>query len=308
MSYQPPPPPPPPGGPPGAPGGPPGYNYYQPQYTGYGPPPAPMAPMPHPARRGGNAIIGIFIGALVGVAVLVGIIVFASQPPPPDTCPDGVLCPPPPPPTIPTGGSPRPTGTTTGSLPTPVPTAQGTTPGPGQSPQPTPASNAAPFVGGKVWRSQTLGYSFEYDDTLWTLGKEDDAFAQLLLGPVEVDVVGYPSSTSVDEALQQTLQNVDTFVIGRAPNTRPYDALLGPSIGYVNGKGGVFSGTFKNADGTPGDTAGIALMAATQGKATVVFLVLVENPDNDFGSGTLNHAARVEVDKFVKTFLWEGGG
>jgi len=265
-----------------------------------------MAPMPHPTRRGGNAIIGIFIGALVGVAVLVGIILLASQPPPPDTCPDGVLCPPPPPPTIPTGGSPRPTGTTTGS--TPVPTAQGTTPGPGQSPQPTPASNAAPFVAGKVWRSQTLGYSFEYDDSLWTLGQQDAAFAQLLLGPVEVDVVGYPSSTSVDEALQQTLQNVDTFVIGRAPNTRPYDALLGPSIGYVNGKGGVFSGTFKNADGTPGDSAGIALMAATQGKATVVFLVLVENPDKDFGSGTLNHAARSEVDEMVKTFLWEGGG
>jgi hypothetical protein len=266
-----------------------------------------MAPMPHPTRRGGNSIIAIFVGALVGIAVLVGIIVFASQPPPPPSCPEGVLCPPPPPPTLPTGGTPRPTATTTG-VATPRPTAQGATPAPGQSPQPTPQSNAAPFVAGSLWRSQTLGYSFEYDNSLWTLGKEDAAFAQLLLGPVEVDVIGYPSSTSVDAALQDALKQVDTFVIGRAPNTRPYDALLGPGIGYIRGKGGVFSGTFKNADGTPGDSAGMTLMAATQGKATVVILVLVENPDKDFGPGTLQHAARSEVDKMVKTFLWEGGG
>ena len=140
------------------------------------------------------------------------------------------------------------------------------------------------------------------------LSHEDAAFAQLLLGPVEVDVVGYPSSTSVDQALQQTLQNVDTFVIGRAPNTRPYDALLGAGLGYIRGKGGVFSGTFKNADGTPGDSAGITLMAATQGKATVVFIVLVHDPDKAFGNGTLQHAARGLVDRIVKTFLWEGGG
>ena len=97
-------------------------------------------------------------------------------------------------------------------------------------------------------------------------------------------------------------------MIGRAPNTRPYDALLGPGIGYIRGKGAVFSGTFKNPDGTPGDSAGITVMAATQGKATVVFVVLVENPDNAFGSGTLQHAARTMVDRIVKTFLWEGGG
>jgi hypothetical protein len=294
MSYQPPPPP-------------PGYNPYQQQYTGYGAPPPPMAPMPHPTRRGGNAIIGIFVGALVGVAVLVGIIVFASQPPPPPACPEGVLCQAPPPAEPPTGGTPRPTATTS-AIATPQPTAQGATPAPGQSPQPTPESNAAPFVGGSVWRSQTLGYSFEYDGNAWTLDKEDAAFSRLLLGPVELDIIGYPSSTSVDAALQDALQQVDSFVIGRAPNTRPYDALLGPGIGYIRGKGAVFSGTFKNADGTPGDTAGITLMAATQGKATVVLIVLVDNPDSPYGSGTLQHAARSLVDRIVKTFLWEGGG
>jgi len=270
-----------------------------------------MAPTPHPTRRGGNAIIGIFVGALVGVAVLVGIIVFASQPPPPPACPEGVLCPAPPPPSLPPNGSPRPSATT-GAFATPQPTAQGTTPSttpaPGESPQATPQSNAAPFVGGTVWRSQTLGYSFEYDSSTWTLNREDAAFSQLLLGPVEVDVLGFPSSTSVDAALQKALEQVDSFVIGRAPNTRPYDALLGPGIGYIRGKGAVFSGTFKNPDGTPGDSAGITVMAATQGKATVVFVVLVENPDNAFGSGTLQHAARTMVDRIVKTFLWEGGG
>ena len=184
----------------------------------------------------------------------------------------------------------------------------GPLPSPGQSAQPTPASNAAPFVGGTVWRSQSLGYSFEYDPGTWTLAKSEDKFAQLLLGPVEVDVIGYPASTSVDGALQDVLKQTDNFMIGRAPDTRPYDALLGAGLGYVRGKGAVFSATFKNADGTPGDTAGMTVMAATKGNATVVIVVLVENPDKAFGSGTLQHAARGQVDSIVKTFLWEGGG
>lgn len=296
MSYAPPPPPP----------GPPPPGYYPNPYGGYGPPPAPIAPMPHPPRRGGSTIIGTFIGVLVGVAVLVGIVVFFNQPPPPPSCPEGQLCPAPPPATL----APRSPGPS-GSFPNQTPQATvsgGPLPSAGQSPQPTPASNAAPFVGGKVWRSQALGYSFEYDPGLWTLGEEEDAFAQLLLGPVEVDVIGYPSSMSVDGALEDALKQTDNFLIGRAPNTRSYDALLGPGIGYVRGKGAVFSATFKNPDGTPGDTAGMTIMAATKGNATVVIVVLVENPDKAFGGGTLQLAARREVDAIVKTFLWEGGG
>lgn len=310
MSYNQPPPPPPPGyGPPPAP--PPGYGppggYY------YGPPQAPGAPAPQRSRSGGGPMLAIFIGALVGIGVLVGIIVLANQPPPPTPCPADTFCPPDPRPTVPPDRTPAPNQTdipvtTLPPIQTAAPTPVDQTPGPGQ-PSPTPGSNAPALVAGTVYRSASLGYSFEYDSSSdgWTVVKSEDAFAQLQLGPVELDVIGFSGDTSVDAALQTVYNQTDSFIIGRAPNTRDYDALLGPSIGYVPGSGGVFSGTWKNADGTPGEQVGITIMASTNGRATVVVVVLVTNPDRQFGNGTLDHAGRSEVDKIIKTFLWEGG-
>jgi hypothetical protein len=311
MSYnQPPPPPPPPGyGAPPAP--PPGYappgGYY------YGPPGAPMPPSPQQSRSRSGPMLAIFIGALIGIGVLVGIIVLASQPPPPKPCPQDTFCPPDPRPTVPPDRTPGPgetvvPGTTLPPVETAAPTPAGQTPQPGQ-PSPTPASNAPPFVAGTVYRSTSLGYSFEYDSSAdqWTLVKSEPAYAQLQLGPVELDVIGFSGDTSVDSALQTVYTQTDGFIIGRAKNTRDYDALLGPSIGYVAGSGGVFSGTWQNADGTPGDPVGITIMASTNGRATVVVIVFVTGPDRQFGNGTLDHAGRREVDKIIKTFLWEGG-
>jgi hypothetical protein len=257
-------------------------------------------------------MIGVFVGALLGIAVLVGIVVLANQPTPPEPCPQEELCPPDPPASRAPGAS----GTPNETLPpigTPVPTTAGQTPGPDSTPAPTPVSNAAPYVSGTLWRSPTLGYSFEYDNETWRLVAEDDTFAQLMinfrpelgLGPTELDVIGFPSSTSVEQALQSVYAQVDNFVIGRAPNTRSYDALLGPGIGYVRGQGAVFSGTYKTADGGPGAPVGITVMGATSGRATVVFLMLTTNPDKQFANQTVQHMSRRDADFMVKTFLWE---
>lgn len=313
MSYA----PPPPGPPPPGYGAPPGYGQQGGFY--YGPPMAPGAPMPHAARGGNTAIIAVFIGALIGVAVLVGIIVLAGQPKQPAACPPGQFCPPVPPPSFAPVASSTPAFTLpplTTPLPTTpgqtaAPTPAGQTPGPVGTPVPTPASNAAPHVAGTVWRSSTLGYSFEYDSGLWTLQKEDAAYAELKLGfrnsDVLLDVIGFPGSTSVDSALQEIYTKTDTFVIGRTANTRPYDALLGPGIGYIRGEGDTFLGTLKNSDGTPGDPVSVTAMGATDGKSTVVVVVLVANPDKDLGGDTLQHGARQAADDIVKTFLWSGG-
>jgi len=262
-------------------------------------------------------MIGLFIGALLGIAVLVGIIVLAGQPGPPESCPADTICPPPPPPS-----TPRPTlaaGQTTPpvqTLPpgvTPAPTPEGQTPGPDTTPLPTPISNAPPAVSGEVWRSPTLGYSFEYDSKVWRVIDSRDAFVHLAinfrpdleLGPVELQIIGFPGDTTVDSALQNVLGQVDTFVIGRAQNTRTYDALLGPGIGYVRGEGDVYSGTFRNGDGSPGAPAGITIMGATNGHATVVLLVLTTNPDKIFSGMSVQHLGRADADQIVKTFLWE---
>lgn len=267
-----------------------------------------MAPPPHSARGGSNAIIGIFVGCLIGVAVLVGIIVFANQPPPAPGCPVGQNCPPEPPPSF----GPKPSQTPAGSLPplpSAAPTPAGQTPGP--STAPTPASNAAPYVAGKLWRSTTLGYSFEYDEDRWQVVESDDAYAHFQLRSskydVEVHVIGFAGNVSVDSALQNTYSQTDSFMIGRSANTVTYDALLGPSIGFVRGKGGTFDGTYKNTDGTPGDPVGMTAIGATDGQVTVVVVVDVANPYAVIGHSTANHALRGLVDNFVITFLWPGG-
>ena len=255
-------------------------------------------------------MIVIFVGALVGICVLVAILVLFNEPPPPEGCPVGELCPP----QAPASLQPRPSqqpGQTLSPLQTPAPTPAGQTPGPGASSAPTPASNAAPFVGGAVWRSATLGYSFEYDSDLWDLEESTDDYARLRVFSsrynIEFDVLGFPGDVSVDEALQAIYQQTDSLVIGRSPNTRTYDALLGAGIGYVRGDGDVFSGTFKNADGSPGDGAGITVMAATNGRLTLAVVVLVHDPETDLGGMTLQHAARDLADKIVKTVIWETG-
>lgn len=302
MTYAPPPPPgpPPPSGPPAG-GPPPGYYYGQ---------PGPMAPPPHPARGGSSAIIGIFVGCLIGVAVLVGIIVFASQPPPPAGCPVGKICLPEPPPSF----APRPSATPGGTLPplqTPAPTPAGQTPGPSSAPA-TPQSNAAPYVSGTVWRSTSLGYSFEYDPEAWRVVETSDTYLHLQLKSstfdLEVHVVGFPGSTSVDSALQSIYSQTDNFMIGRSPNTVTYDAILGPSIGYIRGKGATFDGTYKNTDGTPGDPVGMTAVGATDGQVTVVMVADVGNPNKVIGGqATANHLLRGVVDTLVNTFLWPGG-
>jgi len=96
-------------------------------------------------------------------------------------------------------------------------------------------------------------------------------------------------------------------MIGRSANTVTYDAILGPSIGYMRGKGAAFDGTYKNADGTPGDLVGMTAVAATDGQVTVVIIVDVANPYGVISGMTVNHAMRGLADNFAITFLWPGG-
>jgi hypothetical protein len=113
------------------------------------------------------------------------------------------------------------------------------------------------------------------------------------------------AATSVDEAIANQLSVVDTFLIGRVKDTDDYDALLGPSIGYVNGQGDVYSGTLLSSDGTPVAPGGVTVLAATDGRLTVSVVVIVGSPDAKVGSGTHQHAARESADEFLKTFDWD---
>jgi hypothetical protein len=80
--------------------------------------------------------------------------------------------------------------------------------------------------------------------------------------------------------------------------------LLGPSIGYVPGQGGVFSGTLTSRDGTPVAPGGVAIVSSTDGRITVAVVVIVGTPDARQGGQTQEHAVRTAADDILKTFNW----
>jgi hypothetical protein len=159
---------------------------------------------------------------------------------------------------------------------------------------------------GTVWRSATLGYSFEYDPELFSLSQEDDDTAVFngTFFDAQVVIEATDASTSPAEMIERELGIVDTFVLARAPDNDEYDALLGPGIGYVRGEGEVFGGTLIGDDGTPIGPAGVVVMSATDGRLTVAVVLIVGQPDALLGPDTHMHAVRDAADDFVKTFDW----
>ncbi len=282
------PPQPPPPGVPGPPApGPSGY-YGLPQGGYQGPPPGygrpAWAPSPTPPRMGSGRIIGIFVGVLVVLAVGVGAIVFLSQPPAPVApCPPGQPCAPVP------------------SLP-PVPSGPPAT----TLPVSSPTSNSPVAVSGTTYTDSSLGYGFEYNPDTFTLDNHSDGSAVLsgVFFDTQVWIDAKTADTSPSKMIESELADVDRFLIARVADTDTYDAVLGPSIGYVPGDGGVWSGTLVSRDGTPLAPGGVTIVSATDGRITVAVVVIVGTPDVRVAGETQQHAVRSAADDILKTFSW----
>ena len=63
-------------------------------------------------------------------------------------------------------------------------------------PAPRPASDAAPYRAGTVWRSSEYGFSFEYDADIWTIKEESPRGVQLLAarGNVSLAIGAFPAA------------------------------------------------------------------------------------------------------------------
>jgi hypothetical protein len=296
-------------------GGQPPYGGSQPPYGGqppYNPNWAP-SPAPAPSRTGAGPIVAVFVGVLITLAVIAGVIVFLNQPPPPETpCPPAQPCAPVPslppvassPVAIPTL---KPVPSTT--IASPGASAQpGTTPNPGASvaPPATPTSDSPPVVSGTLYTDASLGYSFEYDPDVFTLAQNADGSAVFSgnFFDAQVWVDAKPAETSVAKMINSELDEVDRFFIARVPDTDTYDALLGPSVGYVPGDGGVWSGTLVSRDGTPLAPGGVTIAAASDGRITVAVVIIVGSPDIRQAGDTQQHAVRQAADDLLKSFNW----
>lgn len=256
-----------------------------------------MTGAPAPARAARRLLLLLFAGTLAAVVVLTAAIVIALQPPPPEApCPPGRPCAPGPP----IAASPMPTLGTTHRPGSPAPPPTPTVPLP-------PGASAPPLIAGVLWQSP-LGFSFEYDGSSWLVTDWSDS--RVVLESVAYDgralLVAVAGSTAPSALLAQLLAEIDGLVIGRVPDSDGYDALLGPSIGYVRGVGGVYSATLLSAGGVPSEPVGITVLAATSDGLTVGMAVLAGSPDDRHGDETVQRVVRRLADQLLKTFDWSG--
>ncbi len=246
-------------------------------------------------------IVGVFIGAMLVLALVAGVIIFFSQPPAPVApCPPGQPC------------SPTQSLPPVGASPLPVPSVPARTPGPVPSPGAslpisTPPTGDSPVViSGTLYTDASLGFGFEYDPDTLTVASHDAGTVVLngVFFDTQIWIDTKTADTPPNKLLETELADVDRFLIARVADTDTYDALLGPSIGYVAGQGSVWSGTLTSRDGTPTAPGGITVLSATDGRLTVAMVIIVGTPDARQGGETQQHAVRLAADQILKTFKW----
>ena len=250
-------------------------------------------------------IVAVFVGVLLALALVAGVFIFLSQPPPPVApCQPGQPCAP--------QASLPPVASATSPLATvaPRPPTAAPTPAPvGPTfapPIATPTSDSPPALSGTVYTDASLGYGFEYDADAFTLADSGAGFAVLNgnIFDAQIWIDAVTAETAPWQMISNELGQVDRFLLARVADADAYDAVLGPSMGYIRGQGGVWSGTLVGRDGTPIAPGGVTIVSSTDGRITVAMVVIVGTPDARQGGETQQHSVRSAADDILKTFKW----
>jgi hypothetical protein len=157
--------------------------------------------------------------------------------------------------------------------------------GPCGNPPSRPPGNAPALIHGHVFRSSALGYQFEFNQIpgqpRWTVEDRDARDVTLSVGGGAALLA--IRGAAADQASRRALLNEQRDRLrARIPdlqvNDDPNDAVLMPSVGFRRGVGDLFGGTFQTPQGA-GIPVAAVIMAATDGKATVVITVLTSEKD-----------------------------
>jgi hypothetical protein len=241
------------------------------------------------SRLGGRGVL-IGFALVLGVFLLLAAIAAAliDAPDAPPDCPPGTEC-----------GGPPPAGDANASTPREPTVAL----------PPAPAALPPGTVGiraGTPWTSTEFGFEFEYPE-LWAVDTSDGRRADLVFqGGVDalLIVAGVPAADASAEAYADRWFNL---VKDQAADLRidssDKNAILGPSIGAIDGVGRTYAGTWTTPQGatTP---VGLSLVTATDGQTTVAVVLVTWNPDQRVGSTWLQYAVRGTAEMALKTFRW----
>ena len=93
--------------------------------------------------------------------------------------------------------------------------------------------------------------------------------------------------------------------MGAGPACRPCreGQILGPEIGFVDGIGRTYAGSWSSPQSatTP---VGVGLVTASDGRLTAAVVVIVWNPDRTVGEKWLQYNIRSRAELSLKTFRW----
>jgi hypothetical protein len=235
-----------------------------------------------PSRMGRMRLLAGFAVALGAILLVAAVVASAAkEPEPPPDCVPGQAC-----------GGPPPEE--------PVPSDA-------TIPQP-PDNQQVGIRAGVPWRSSELGYEFEYDDDIWVIEREDGRGVEFRLDAsidASLRVDGVPSTEAGAEALaDERLEDIGSSVPDLAVDDRGRYAILGPGIGFLDGVGGSFAGSVTSAQGatTP---VGVSVIAASDGRTTVVITLIVADPDEPVGDAWVQRVVRESAAELIfKTFRW----
>jgi hypothetical protein len=229
----------------------------------------------------------VYVVGLVAVLVVGLVIIKALEPPPPNPPCDPVfdVCTGPPPGDPPASGGPRSTG---------APTSGG-----------TPVA----FVGGETWTSSELGFQVVYDPDRWVKKEEGKTYLVLeskeKVGAWAVFDGAVASDFTVDGIIQAELDFYAKSYTSIEADDDPYKAIVGGHIAYLDGVGRSYVATGKGSDGLPLAPLGLGMIAATDGRIVVAFVMEVENPDKLLDSKTTRELyLRGWGDTLLKDFRW----
>ncbi len=183
------------------------------------------------------------------------------------------------------------------SGPCATPPPGGTGPGIGGAPG---GPEGFPLTLGNVYTSPTLGFSVRYRDGFDV--QEGDDFVSLYDDNSDTlcKIQAAEANTiSPDEALDAGRASLQNSFPTLAVDSSPSFEVLGPNIGYVDGVGESYAGTFQSPQGVQGEIHAYQ-MAATDGRITVLATSITSQPAKSV------HDAVAQCDSVLNTFGWSG--
>jgi hypothetical protein len=238
------------------------------------------------SRRGVLTGFGVILGLILLIAAIVAVLADAPEPPP--DCQPGTEC----------GGPPPAAEVDPSASPSDPP----------ERPSAVPPGTVGIRAGTPVINSQ-LGYQFEYSDW-WAVDtsnedpREVDLVYQGTSGDGLLIVAAVPSSEASVQAYAADWTNqLKDWAPDLQVDDSEKNAILGASIGFVDGLGFTFAGSRSGTllSSTP---VGVSLLVASDGRTTAAVVLIVWNPDKTVGSKWLQYNIRSRAELILKTFRW----